>query len=125
MSGKMAVIFAGLCFVGLSGAAPPDSLSNGGLPSSSGVIALNSLPNPSATLATAAVADAKGTMVGAVHKIILDASGQPQTVDVTLLGSNAVVAIAASQFNYDQGHNVLTAALDAQQIAAEPPAPQG
>jgi len=120
MTRRTAVILAGLCFVGLAGAAPDTSL-----PTSSGVIALNSLPNPSATLATAAVADAKGTMVGAVHKIILDASGKPQTVDVTLIGSNAVVAIAASEFNYDQGHNVLTAQLDARQIAAEPPAPQG
>jgi hypothetical protein len=123
MTRRAAVILAGLCFVGLAGAAPPDGASS--LPTSSGMIALNSLPNPSATLATAAVADAKGTMVGAVHKIILDASGKPQTVDVALMGSNAVVAIDASQFNYDQGHNVLTAELDARQIAAEPPAPQG
>jgi hypothetical protein len=64
-------------------------------------------------------------MVGAVHKVILDTSGKPQTVDVALMGSNAVVAIAASQFNYDQAHNVLSAQLDARQIAAEPPAPQG
>ena len=123
MTRRIAVILAGLCFVGLAGAAPPDNPS--GLPTSSGVIALNSLPNPSATLATAAVADAKGTMVGAVQMIILDTSGKPQTVDVALMGSNAVVAIAASQFNYDQGHNVLTAQLDARQIAAEPPVPQG
>jgi hypothetical protein len=121
----MAIIVSGLCFVALAAAAPPDNASGGNSPSSSGVIALNSLPNPSTTLATAAVADAKGTMVGAVHKIILDASGKPQTVNVALLGSNAVVAIDASQFNYDQAHNVLTAQLDARQIAAEPPAPQG
>jgi hypothetical protein len=92
-------------------------------PSSSGIIALNSLPNPSTTLATAPVADAKGTVVGAVQKIVLDASGKPATVDVALLGSNAVVAMDASQFNYDQGHNVLDAQLDAQRIAQEPRAP--
>ncbi len=92
-------------------------------PSSSGVIALNSLPNPSTTLATAQVADAKGTVVGAVQKIVLDAGGKPATVDVALLGSNAVVAMDASQFNYDQGHNVLDAQLDALQIAQEPRAP--
>jgi hypothetical protein len=89
------------------------------------MIALNSLPNPPATLATANVTDAKGTVVGAVQKVIMDVSGRPQTVDVALLGSNAVVEIDASQFNYDQGHNVLTAQLDARQIAAQPPAPQG
>jgi hypothetical protein len=120
MTRRIAVIFSGLCFVALTGAAPPDNL-----PSSSGVIALNSLPNLSTALATASVADAKGTMVGAVHKVILDTSGKPQTVDVALMGSNAVVAIDASQFNYDQAHNVLTAQLDARQIAAEPPVPQG
>ena len=125
MTGKLPVILSGLCSVTLGAAAPPDSLSGGSLPSSSGMIALNSLPNPSTTLATAAVADAKGTMVGEVHRVILDPSGRPQTVDVALLGSNAVVAIDASQFNYDQAHNVLTAQLDARQIAAEPPVRRG
>ena len=91
--------------------------------SSSGIIALNSLPNPPVTLATASVADAKGIGVGAVQKIVMDASGKPQTVDVALMGSGAVVAMDASKFNYDQGHNVLTAQLDAQQIAQQPPAP--
>jgi len=67
MTRTAAVVLSGLCFVGLAGAAPPDAPSS--LPTSSGVIALNSLPNPSATLATAAIADAKDTMVGAVHKI--------------------------------------------------------
>ena len=120
MTKPVALVFCGLCVLGLAAAAPP-----GGLPSSSGLIALNSLPNPSATLATANVADAKGTVVGAVHKVIMDPGGKPLTVDVTLMGSNAVVAIDASRFNYDQAHNVLTAQLDALQIAAEPPAPPG
>jgi hypothetical protein len=93
--------------------------------SSSGMIALNSLPNPPATLATAGVADAKGMIVGAVRKVVMDPSGKPVTVDIALLGSNAVVAMDASKFNYDQGHNVLTAQLDAQQIAQQPSVPPG
>jgi hypothetical protein len=93
--------------------------------SSSGIIALNSLPNPPTTLATAKVADAKGAPVGAVQKVIMDTAGKPQTVEVALLGSGAVVAIDAGKFNYDQAHNLLTAQLDAQQIAQSPKAPQG
>jgi hypothetical protein len=93
--------------------------------SSSGMIALNSLPNPPATLATAGVADAKGMIVGAVRKVVMDTSGKPVTVDIALLGSNAVVAMDASKFNYDQGHNVLTADLDARQIARQPSVPPG
>jgi hypothetical protein len=91
--------------------------------SSSGIIAVNSLPNPPATVATAGVADAKGTMVGTVRQVVMDTSGKPVTVDVALLGSNAVVAMDASKFNYDQGHNVLTAELDARQIAQQPSVP--
>src|SRR5689334_6611054 len=94
MDKTVALVFAGVCFVALSAAAP------GEFPSSSGIIALNSLPDPSATLATASVADAKGTMVGAVKKIVLDTNGKPKTVEVALMGSNAVVAIDASRFNY-------------------------
>jgi hypothetical protein len=94
------------------------------LNSSSGIIALNSLPNPPVTLATAHVADAKGTVVGSVAKVVMDAAGKPVAVDVTLLGSNVVVAMDASRFNYDQAHNVLTAELDAQQITQQPRAPQ-
>jgi hypothetical protein len=116
---KMTVlILSSFCLAGAAMAAPSDLPPN----SSSGMIALNSLPNPSTTLATASVADAKGTVVGAVQKIVLDTRGKPSTVDVALLGSNAVVAIDASKFNYDQGHNVLTAQLDAREIAAAPPA---
>ena len=96
-----------------------------GMNSSSGMIALSSLPNPPVTLATASVADAKGMVVGFVQKVVMDAGGKPQTVDVALMGSNAVVAVDASKFNYDQGRNILTAAMDAQQIAELPRAPQG
>jgi hypothetical protein len=99
--------------------------SNSGIGSSSGMIALNSLPDPPTTLATARVVDAKGTAVGAVQKVVMDPGGKPVTVDVALLGTGAVVAIDASKFNYDQGRNLLTAALDAREIAQEPRAPQG
>jgi hypothetical protein len=96
-----------------------------GMNSSSGIIALNSLPNPPVTLATASVTDAKGMAVGFVEKVVMDAGGRPQTVDVSLMGSNAVVAVDASKFNYDQGLNILMTALDAQQIAEQPRAPLG
>jgi hypothetical protein len=99
--------------------------SNSGIGSSSGMIALNSLPNPPTTLATAQVVDAKGTAVGAVQKVVMDPGGKPVTVDVALLGTGTVVAIETSKFNYDQGRNLLTAALDAREIAQEPRAPQG
>ena len=119
-----AILFSGAALLSISAASAatgPDISAN----SSSGFIALNSLPNPPTLLATANVADAKGTVVGAVQKVVMDADGKPSKVNVTLLGSNAVVAVDASQFNYDQGHNVLMAQLDAQQIAQEPRAPQG
>jgi hypothetical protein len=119
------IMFAGTAVWTLSGPAGAADLPDAFMGTSSGIIALNSLPNPPATLATAHVADDKGTVVGAVAKVVMDPSGKPETVDVTLLGSNAVVAVDASQFNYDQGHNILTAQLDAQQIAQEPRAPQG
>lgn len=93
--------------------------------SSSGIIALNSLPDPPTILATAKVVDAKGVTVGGVQKVIMDQSGKPQTVDVALLGSGAVVAIDAGKFNYDQAHNLLTAQMDASQIADQPRAPLG
>jgi hypothetical protein len=99
---------------------PALNSSSGIIALSSGIIALNSLPNPPATLATAKVTDAKGMPVGAVDKVVMDAAGKPLTVDVALLGSGAVVAIDAAKFNYDQGHNVLTAQMDAQQITQAP-----
>jgi hypothetical protein len=120
--------FSGATFLLLAGSALADNVlaaTNGSIGSSSGMIALNSLPNPPTTLATAQVVDAKGTAVGAVQKVVMDAGGKPVTVDVALLGTGAVVAIDASKFNYDQGHNLLTAALDAREIAQAPLAPQG
>jgi hypothetical protein len=116
-------VLSGAALAMLAGAAWADDAP--GLASSSGIIALNSLPNPPTILATAKVVDVKGMAVGAVQKVVMDPSGKPVTVDVALLGSGAVVAIDAAKFNYDQGRNVLTAELDAQQIAQAPPAPQG
>ena len=89
--------------------------------SSSGIIALDSLPNPPATLATAKVVDDKGITVGAVQKVVMDPSGKPASVTIALMGTDTVVAMDANGFNYDQGHNVLMAHMDAKQIAAQPP----
>jgi hypothetical protein len=119
------IMFAGTAIWVLAGPVDAADMPDALMGSSSGIIALNSLPDASATLATAHVEDRKGMVVGAVQKIVMDPNGKPATVDVALLGSNAVVAVDASQFNYDQGHNILTAQLDAQQIAREPRAPQG
>jgi hypothetical protein len=114
-----------LCGAALLAMMGPVLADTAALGSSSGIIALNSLPDPPATLATANVTDAKGMVVGAVQKVVMDASGKPASVDVALLGSGAVVAVDAAKFNYDQGHNILMAALDAEQIAQQPRAPQG
>ncbi len=91
--------------------------------SSSGIIALNSLPNPPATLATARVADAQGTVVGAVQKVVMDASGKPVSVAIALVGSNAIVALDAGAFNYDQPNNMLMTQMDAKEIAQAPRVP--
>ncbi len=90
---------------------------------SSGLIALNSLPNPPATLATAMVVDARGIHVGAVQKVVMDENGAPLSVAVALMGSTAVVMVGADKFNYDQGHNVLTSSLEAEQITLQPRSP--
>jgi hypothetical protein len=120
MNGIGKCIFCGAAFLMLAGAAYADDTN-----SSSGIIALNSLPDPPTTLATAKVVDVKGMPVGGVQKVVMDQAGKPVTVDVALLGTGAVVAVDASKFNYDQGHNLLTAQLEAKDIAAAPPAPKG
>jgi hypothetical protein len=114
------IVFPCAVLLILSGAAHAQDVQDNPANRSSGIIALNSLPNPPTTLATAKVVDAKGAPVGGVQKVVMDEAGRPATVDVALLGTGAVVAIDASRFNYDQGHNVLTAEMDAQQIAAAP-----
>lgn len=119
---------SGATFLLLAGSAMADTapvLNGNASNSSSGIIALNSLPDPPATLATAQVVDSKGTVVGAVQKVVMDSSGKPAMVDIALLGSGSVVAMDASKFNYDQGHNVLTATLEAKDIAQQPRAPLG
>src|SRR3954468_23482641 len=56
-------------------------------------MALNSLTNPPAQIATAQAVDIRGTPVGAVQKVELDANGKPSQVQIALLGSNRVVAL--------------------------------
>jgi hypothetical protein len=120
LSGAILLIAGTACAATVPSDTRPSTAVTSGMNSSSGIIALNSLPNPSATLATAKVVDAKGAPVGGVQKIVMDKAGKPETVNVSLLGSGAVVAIDASRFNYDQSHNILTAELDAEEIAAAP-----
>jgi hypothetical protein len=88
-------------------------------------MALNGITNPPSQLASARVMDDHGVLVGAVQKVTLDAAGTPTQVDVALLGSQQIVALAASQFSYDQSNNLLTAGMDKSQIMAAPAAPQG
>jgi hypothetical protein len=88
-------------------------------------MALNSLSNPPAKIATAPVADESGTVVGAVQKVELDAGGKPVNVEIALLGSNRIVVLDSGQLSYDVSNNVVTAALDKSQLANLPPAPQG
>ena len=111
MTSTGAVNLAGLCLVGLAALADTAPILS---PTSSGIIALNSLPNPSTTLATASCGGRQGHHGGRGAEDRPGCQRQAPTVDVALMGSNAVVAMDASQFNYDQGHNVLTAQLDAQ-----------
>ena len=66
---KMQTVFCGaammiLALPGLVASASAEPMP--GMNSSSGIIALNSLPNPAVTLATASVTDAKGMAVGFV-----------------------------------------------------------
>ena len=88
-------------------------------------MALNSLTNPPAKIATARVADQSGTVVGTVQKVELDASGKPLKLDIALMGSDRIVAVDSARLSYDLSNNVVTAALDKQQLAQLPPVPQG
>jgi len=88
-------------------------------------MALNSLTNPPAKIATAPVADQNGTVVGAVQKVILDAAGKPVHLDIALLGSGRVVALDSGRLSYDMTNNVVTAALDKSQLAQLPAVPEG
>ncbi len=72
-------------------------------------MALNSLSNPPAEIATARVVDDKGMTVGAVQKVDID-GGKPSKVEIALLGSDRIIALEAGQLSYDKSNNVLTAA---------------
>jgi hypothetical protein len=85
-------------------------------------IALNSLASPPPEIASAAVVDDKGAVIGAVQKVDLDQAGKPTRVEIALLGSERIVALNSAELSYDQSHNVVTAGLDKSQIAQLPPA---
>ena len=89
-------------------------------------VSLTDVANPPQTLANASVETSNGQAVGAVQKVILDASGKAQTVVVALLGKvSRLVAIAANQLTFDQSRDVLIAQLSADQIQNLPIAPEG
>lgn len=82
--------------------------------------------NPPQTLANASVESSNGQAVGAVQRVITDASGKAKMVIVSLLGRvNKLVAIAANQLNFDQSRNVVVAQMSSDQINSLPAAPQG
>ena len=88
-------------------------------------MALNSLSNPPDKIATARVVDNKGTTIGAVQKVDIQ-GGKPSDVQITLLGTQQIVALDAGKLSYDVTNNVLTAALDKSQIVQLPAiSPQG
>lgn len=87
---------------------------------------VDSITNPPQTLANASVESSSGQAVGAVQKVIIDASGKAKTVIVALLGKvNKLVAIAANQLNFDESRNVVVAQMTSDQINSLPAAPQG
>jgi hypothetical protein len=88
-------------------------------------MALNSLSNPPDKIATAGVVDDKGTPVGAVQRVEMDANGKPTKVELALLGTEQIVALDSSKFSYDEPNNMLTAGLDKSQIVQLPVVPRG
>jgi hypothetical protein len=87
---------------------------------------VDSVQNSPQTLANASVETSTGQAVGAVQRVILDASGKAQTIVVALLGkASRMVAIAANQLTFDQSRNVVVAQMSADQIQSLPMAPQG
>ena len=84
------------------------------------------LANPPQALANASVETSNGQAVGAVQRVITDASGKAKTVIIALLGKvNKLVAIAANELNFDESRNVVVAQMSADQINSLPAAPQG
>jgi hypothetical protein len=91
----------------------------------SATMPLDSISNPPQTLANASVETTSGQAVGAVQRVITDASGKAKTVVVALLGkASRLVAIAANQLSFDQSRNVVIAQLSEEQIQSLPMAPQ-
>lgn len=100
-----------------SAAAPTTAASN--------TMPLDSVSNPPQTLANASVETSNGQAVGAVQRVITDATGKAKTVVVALLGkASRLVAIAANQLTFDQSRNVVVAQLSADDIQNLPMAPQ-
>jgi hypothetical protein len=86
---------------------------------------VDSVQNSPQTLANASVETSTGQAVGAVQRVILDASGKAQTIVVALLGkASRMVAIAANQLTFDQSRNVVVAQMSADQIQSLPMAPE-
>jgi len=87
---------------------------------------VDTLANPPQALANASVETNSGQAVGAVQRVITDASGKAKTVIVALLGNvNKLVAIAANELSFDETRNVVVAQMSADQINSLPAAPQG
>jgi hypothetical protein len=82
--------------------------------------ALNNLHNPPDKIATAAVVDDHGIIVGGVQKVEFGPNGEPTNVEFVLLNTEQIIALDASNFSYDQRRNVLIARLDKRQIARMP-----
>jgi hypothetical protein len=100
-------------------AAPTGSVAQANTP-------VDSLSNPPQALANASVETSSGQAVGAVQRVITDATGKAKTVIIALLGKvNKLVAIAANELSFDQSRNVVVAQMSTDQINALPAAPQG
>lgn len=98
----------------------------GAMAQTAGTTPVTSLPNPPQALANASVETNNGQAIGAVQRVITDASGKAKAVVVSLLGKmNKLVEIAANELSFDESRNVVVAQLDADQINALPPAPAG
>ena len=119
-----------LLMVLLSAASAPALAQAYGVPANEGAVmlapmALNSMTAPPDKIATAKVVDVQGAPVGTVQKVELDGAGKPVKADIALLGGDRVVTVDAAHLSYDPGANLVTAALDRQQLAALPAKPGG
>ena len=106
-------------------AAPSAAPAGSAAQSSASSTPVDSLANPPQALANASVETSSGQAVGAVQRVITDATGKAKTVIVALLGKvNKLVAIAANELSFDQSRNVVVAQMSADQIDSLPAAPQ-